>query len=306
MHIPDGFLEPKVWISLTAVSAGAVALASKKVSKDLDEKKVPLMGVLSAFVFAAQMVNFPVGGGTSGHLMGGVLIASIVGPFAALLMMSTILILQALLFQDGGITALGANIFNMGIIGAGLGYLIFRGLNRVTGSFKISLFTASWLSVVAAAGVAAAELSLSGVIPITVSLPAMAVVHAVIGIGEGAITVAALGLVSRINKEAVYGLHGVEAVRLKKSTIWIWLAVSMAVAILLAPFASEFPDGLEKVAETLGFLEKGTSNLSFPLSDYQMPGLNGGISTAMAGIVGVLVTFIVAYTIIKVVHRKRN
>lgn len=306
MHIPDGFLEPKVWVPLTAISAGAIALASKKVSKDLDEKKIPLMGVLSAFVFAAQMVNFPVGGGTSGHLMGGVLIATIVGPFAALLMMSTILILQALLFQDGGITALGANIFNMGIIGAGLGYLIFRGLNRVTGSFKISLFTASWLSVVAAAGVAAAELSLSGVIPITVSLPAMAVVHAVIGIGEGAVTVAALGLISRVNKEAVYGLHGVEAVRLKKSTIWIWLAVSMAVAILLAPFASEFPDGLEKVAETLGFLEKGTSKLSSPLSDYQMPGLNGGISTAMAGIVGVLVTFIVAYTIIKVVHRKRN
>lgn len=306
MHIPDGFLEPKVWVPLTAISAGAIALASKKVSKDLDEKKVPLMGVISAFVFAAQMVNFPVGGGTSGHLMGGVLISSIVGPFAALLMMSTILILQALLFQDGGITALGANIFNMGLIGAGLGYLIFRGLNRVTGNFKISLFTASWLSVVAAAGVAAVELSLSGVIPLTVSLPAMAMVHAVIGIGEGAVTVAALGLISRVNKEAVYGLHGVEAVRLKKSTIWIWLAVSMAVAVFLAPFASEFPDGLEKVAETLGFLEKGTSNLSSLLSDYQIPGLNGGISTAMAGIVGVLVTFIVAYTIIKVLHRNRN
>ena len=306
MHIPDGFLEPKVWVSLTALSAGAIALASKKVSKNLDEKKVPLMGVLAAFVFAAQMVNFPIGGGTSGHLMGGVLIATIVGPFGALLMMSTILILQALLFQDGGITALGANIFNMGIIGAGLGYLLFRGLNMITGNFNFSVFTASWFSVVTAAGIAAAELSLSGVIPIAVSLPAMAVVHAVIGIGEGAVTVAALGLIGQVNKEAVYGLHGVEVARLKKSTIWMWLAVSMAVAILLAPFASEFPDGLEKVAETLGFLERGTSNLSSPLSDYQIPGLNGGISTAMAGILGTFVTFILAYIIIKILHRKRN
>ena len=224
MHIPDGFLEPKVWAPLAAVSAGAIALASKKVSKEMDEKKVPVMGVFAAFVFAAQMVNFPIGGGTSGHLMGGVLIATIVGPFGALLMMSTILILQALLFQDGGITALGANIFNMGIAGSGLGYLIFRGLNMVTGNFKFSVFTASWFSVVTAAGIAAAELSLSGVIPLTVSLPAMAVVHAVIGIGEGAITVAALGLIGRINKEAVYGLQGIEAARLKKSTLWIWLA----------------------------------------------------------------------------------
>ena len=306
MHIPDGFLEPKVWIPLTAVSAGAIALASKKVSKDLDEKKVPLMGVLAAFVFAAQMVNFPVGGGTSGHLMGGVLIATIVGPFAALLMMSTILILQALLFQDGGITALGANIFNMGLIGSGLGYLAFKGLNRVTGNLKFSLFTASWFSVVTAAGVAAAELSLSGVIPIAVSLPAMSGIHALIGIGEGAITVAAIGLIGQVNKEAVYGLHGVEVARLKRSTIWIWLTLSIGVAMLLAPFASEFPDGLEKVAKSLGFLERGTSKVTSPMPDYQIPGLNGGISTAMAGIVGVLVTFIVAYIIIKILHRKRN
>ena len=306
MHIPDGFLEPKVWVSLTAVSAAAVAFASKKVSKNLDEKKVPLMGVIAAFVFAAQMVNFPVGGGTSGHLMGGVLIATIMGPFAALLMISTVLIIQALLFQDGGITALGANIFNMGIVGAGLGYLTFKGLNRVTGNLNFAVFTASWLSVVTAAGIAAAELSISGVIPISVSLPAMTGVHAIIGIGEGAITIAALGLISGVSKDVFYGVQTVEVRKVqRRPMLWILLAVSMSVAVLLAPFASELPDGLERVAESLGFLKRGTSKVTSPLPDYQIPGLRGGISTSMAGVVGVLVTFGLAYMIVKVLHRKK-
>jgi len=306
MHIPDGFLEPKVWVSLTAVSAAAVAYASKKVSKNLDEKKVPLMGVIAAFVFAAQMVNFPVGGGTSGHLMGGVLIATIMGPFAALLMISTVLIIQALLFQDGGITALGANIFNMGIVGAGLGYLTFKGLNRVTGNLNFALFTASWLSVVTAAGIAAAELSISGVIPISVSLPAMTGVHAIIGIGEGAITIAALGLISGVSKDVFYGVQTVEVRKVqRRPMLWILLAVSMLVAVFIAPFASEFPDGLEKVAESLGFLKRGTSKVTSPLPDYQILGLRGGISTSMAGVVGVLVTFGLAYMIVKVLHRKK-
>jgi len=306
MHIPDGFLEPKVWVSLTAVSAAAVAYASKKVSKNLDEKNVPLMGVIAAFVFAAQMVNFPVGGGTSGHLMGGVLIATIMGPFAALLMISTVLIIQALLFQDGGITALGANIFNMGIVGAGLGYLTFKGLNRVTGNLNFAVFTASWLSVVTAAGIAAAELSISGVIPISVSLPAMTGVHAIIGIGEGAITIAALGLISGVSKDVFYGVQTVEVRKVqRRPMLWILLAVSMLVAVFIAPFASEFPDGLEKVAESLGFLKRGTSKVTSPLPDYQILGLRGGISTSMAGVVGVLVTFGLAYMIVKVLHRKK-
>ena len=306
MHIPDGFLEPKVWVPLTAVSVAAVAFASKKVSKNLDEKKVPLMGVIAAFVFAAQMVNFPVGGGTSGHLMGGVLIATIMGPFAALLMISTVLIIQALLFQDGGITALGANIFNMGIVGTGLGYLTFKGLNRVTGNLNFAVFTASWLSVVTAAGIAAAELSISGVIPISVSLPAMTGVHAIIGIGEGAITIAALGLISGVSKDVFYGVQTVEARKVqRRPMLWILLAVSMSVAVLLAPFASELPDGLARVAESLGFLERGTPKVRSPLPDYQIPGLRGGISTSMAGVVGVLVTFGLAYMIVKVLHRKK-
>lgn len=303
MHIPDGFLEPKVWVPLAFVSGGAVLAASKKVGKNMDEKLVPLMGVLAAFIFAAQMVNFPIGGGTSGHLMGGVLIAAIVGPYAALIIMATILIIQALLFQDGGITALGANIFNMGIIGAGVGYITFNSLNKITGNFKLAVFISSWLSVVLASGAAAAQLSLSGVIPIAVSLPAMVGIHAIIGIGEGAITIAALELVGKVNREAVYAMQ-VERGGVKKKTVWIWLAASMAVAVFLAPFASKFPDGLEKVAEKLGFLNKGTSHLKSPLPDYQIPGLAGGISTAVAGVTGVIIAFTLAYIVVKALHRK--
>ena len=227
------------------------------------------------------------------------------GPFAAILMISTVLIIQALLFQDGGITTLGANIFNMGIVGAGLGYLTFKGLNRVTGNLNFAVFTASWLSVVTAAGTAAAELSISGVIPIAVSLPAMTGVHAIIGIGEGAITIAALGLISGVSVDVFYGVQTVEERKVQRRPIlWILLAVSMSVAVFIAPFASEFPDGLEKVAESLGFLERGTSKVTSPLPDYQIPGLSGGISTSMVGVVGVLATFGLAYMIIKIMHRK--
>lgn len=305
MHIPDGFLEPRVWGSLTVVSAGAVLAASKRVSKCMDEKMVPLMGVLAAFVFAAQMVNFPIGGGTSGHLMGGVLIASIVGPAAGIVIMASILIIQALLFQDGGITALGANIFNMGIVGVLLGYSVFRGMNWLTGNFRISIFTASWFSVVAASCSVAAELSMSGVVPAALSFPGMMGTHAIIGIGEGAVTIAAIELISKVNKDAVF-LSG--AATLKPTagkTIWIWLCVSFLVALLLAPFASDLPDGLEKVAERLGFIERGTSILSSPLSDYQIPDMEGGLSTATAGVVGILITFALAYTIVRLLHKRR-
>lgn len=305
MHIPDGFLEPKVWIPLTAVSGGAVVAASRRISKNMDERMIPLMGVLAAFVFAAQMVNFPIGSGTSGHLMGGVLIAIIVGPYTAVAIMATILILQALLFQDGGITALGANIFNMGIVGAIFGYLVFIGINKITGSIRFSVFTASWFSAVAASGAAALELSFSGVIPLKVSLPAMTGVHSIIGIGEGAITIAALELVSKVNRETVYALEVADKGISKRAT-WAWIGVSVSVAMLLAPFASRFPDGLKKVAERLGFIQRETAKISSPFSDYRIPGLSGGISTALAGVVGVLITCGLAYMLVKILHRKRN
>ncbi len=203
MHIPDGFLDTKTWVTLGIVSAGVVSFAIRKTSKKIGEKQVPMMGVLAAFIFAAQMLNFPVAGGTSGHFMGGVLAAILLGPLAGVLIMAIVLIIQCLIFQDGGLTALGANIFNMGLIGAVVGYYLYLGLSRIAGTrgMFISAFIASWLSIVLAASICAIELAISGTVPLRIALPAMAGVHGLIGIGEGLITVAVLSLVFKVRPD---------------------------------------------------------------------------------------------------------
>lgn len=205
MHIPDGFLDAKTWGTLAAVSAVAIGVAAKKSVESADERTVPLMGVTAAFIFAAQMLNFPIAGGTSGHFLGGVLAAILLGPARGLLVMGLILIVQALLFADGGITALGANIFNMGVIGAVGGYFIFWTFKRLLPWISpwLSAAIAGWVSVVLAAAACAVELAISGTVPLEVVMPAMVGIHALIGIGEGAITAGALALVARVRPEVL-------------------------------------------------------------------------------------------------------
>jgi cobalt/nickel transport system permease protein len=199
MHIPDGFLSTPVWVTMDAAAVGTVAMAVRRVNERLDPADVPLMGVTGAFIFAAQMVNFPVAGGTSGHLMGALLASALLGPWAAILVMTTIFLVQCLLFQDGGLLALGANLFNMGIVGAGLGYLIYWGLRRLFGGREApALFAAAWLSVMAGALAASLELAASGTVAGALVVRAMLGIHALIGVGEGLITVAALRLIRRV------------------------------------------------------------------------------------------------------------
>lgn len=199
MHIPDGFISTPVAAGGVAVAAGAVAYAVKATNRRLGEKQVPLMGVLAAFIFAAQMLNFPVAGGTSGHFLGAALAAILLGPWVGLLIMTCVLLVQCLVFQDGGLLALGANIFNMGIVGCFLGYCIYRGIALLMGGKRAAVLigggVAGWASVVAAALFCALELGISGTVPLHVALPAMGSVHALIGIGEGLITAAVLALV---------------------------------------------------------------------------------------------------------------
>jgi cobalt/nickel transport system permease protein len=196
MHIPDGFLNTATAVGAWAVSAGGVTYAVRRVSKELQERQVPLIGVTAAFIFAAQMINFPVAGGTSGHLLGGALAAILLGPWAGMLVLTSVLTVQALLFQDGGLLALGANILNMAVIGVLVGWAVYRGLGRVLRKGRsetaISSFAAAWTSVVVAALVAAVELAISGVFRADVALTAMGSVHALIGLGEGLITAAVL------------------------------------------------------------------------------------------------------------------
>ncbi len=202
MHIPDGFLDTKTWVMMWGISGTTIGYAIKKVEREIDEKKIPLMGVTASFIFAAQMLNFPVMGGTSGHFVGGVLAAILLGPWAGFLVMTTVLVVQCLVFQDGGLTALGANIFNMGIIGSFLGYYIYRWLSTVmsrrTGVLFVPAFFASWIATVLASSFCAIELSISGTVPLALSLPAMVGIHALIGTGEGIITVLVLGFIKKV------------------------------------------------------------------------------------------------------------
>lgn len=208
MHIPDGFLDTKTWISLIVISSAVIALSVNRVNKRMNEestngeKQIPMMGVLSAFIFAAQMLNFPVLPGVSGHFMGGVLASVLLGPFTGFLIISSVLTIQCIIFQDGGLTALGANIFNMGIIGSIVSYYIYIGLKEVFGDKKfVSVFIAGWLSIVLSSSFCALELAISKIVPLKVALPAIVSIHALIGIGEGAITIAVLGLISRVRPD---------------------------------------------------------------------------------------------------------
>lgn len=205
MHIPDGFLDTKTWVSFWAVSFGFINISVKKAKEELKEKSIPLMGVLGAFIFAAQLLNFPVLNGTSGHFVGGVLAGIVLGPFAGFIVMSVVLIIQSLIFGDGGVLALGANIFNMGIIGTILGYYIFILLNKV---FKekiyINSFIAGWLAIILGALSCSIQLGLSKTVPIYLGLPSMVSIHALIGIGEGLITSFVLTFICKVRKDLIF------------------------------------------------------------------------------------------------------
>ncbi|GMU39720.1 MAG: hypothetical protein AMXMBFR23_05860 [Chloroflexota bacterium] len=199
LHIPDGFLSSPIAALGWAGAIIAIGVAVRMADRDLNERAVPLMGVMAAFIFAAQMMNFPVAGGTSGHMLGGALAAILLGPWAAIIVMTAVVGLQAVLFQDGGIAVLGANILNMGVITAFIGAALYRATKPFAGSGAGLLavaFVAAWLSVEASAIATALQLAASGTSPFEVVMPAMVGVHALIGIGEGLITAAALAFVA--------------------------------------------------------------------------------------------------------------
>jgi len=207
MHIPDGFLSTETWAAAWVVSAGAVGYSVKRTSRVLKDRTIPLMGVLSAFIFAAQMVNFPVMGGTSGHLLGGVLAAVLLGPYAGATALACVLTFQCLVFQDGGLTALGANIFNMAVAGTMGGYGVYRMIVKTSDDKKaiiVGTAVASWFSVVLASVLCALELAASKTAPVGVVLPAMAGVHALIGVGEAVITGAIVATVLKTRPDLLY------------------------------------------------------------------------------------------------------
>ncbi len=209
LHIPDGFLSLPVSLFGWIIAVVFIAISLKRVESMYGDRTVSLMGVCAAFIFAAQMINFPIPGGTSGHLLGGTLAGALLGPWAASLVMSAVFIVQAVLFQDGGLTVLGPNIFVMGLIGTFGGYYLYRAIRFAIGRDKwigalVGLAIAAWVSVEVAAVMVAIMLALSGTVPFGVALVAMAGWHALIGIGESLITVAAVGYVWRIRPDLLF------------------------------------------------------------------------------------------------------
>jgi len=200
LHAPDGFLSVPVALVMWVLTVAILAIAVRRTNQSLDERAIPLMGVMAAFIFAAQMFNFQVIGGTSGHLLGGVLAAVLLGPWAATLVMACVVAVQALIFQDGGLVVMGANIFNMGIIGTLGGFALYRTVAAVLGGERRARIpaaaVAAWVSVVAGAVAMTLQLVVSNTTALEIALPAMVGVHALIGIGEAVVTVAAIGFIA--------------------------------------------------------------------------------------------------------------
>ena len=209
MHIPDGFLSLPVSLVTWILAIALIALCLNRVEREYQERAVPLMGVCAAFIFAAQMINFPIPGGTSGHLLGGTLAGVLLGPWAGSLVMAVVFIVQAVVFQDGGITVLGANITNMGLIGTFCGYYLYRIIRHTLGrdswrGIGIGTAVAAWTSVVIAAILCAIQLALSGTIPLGIALGAMAGWHVIIAIGEALITLVTVSFVWRNRPDLLY------------------------------------------------------------------------------------------------------
>lgn len=307
MHIPDTVLSPPVAAATTLAALAGFRVALKRAAGSAGDRTTVLMGVVAAFLFAAQMVNFPVGPGVSGHLLGGVLAAVVLGPWAGAVVMGAVLVVQCLLFADGGITALGANFVNMGLIGAVGGYALYAPLRRWLGGragVLLAAMAAAWLSVLFSAGAFALELACSGRFTQFPRILAwMVLVHAAIGVGEAVITGLVLRLVLLARADLLYEPAESRArISHAGQLAAVGLGVAVALAVILGPLAWEAPDGLEFVGRKLGFLRaSGVAPLA-PFADYRMTAVktNVALATALAGLIGTVTVFVLGLAMARV------
>ncbi|MFJ9935052.1 energy-coupling factor ABC transporter permease [Streptomyces virginiae] len=340
MHVPDGFINAPVSVAAGVAAAAAVAVSLRGARRELDERTAPLAGLVAAFIFAVQMLNFPVAAGTSGHLLGGALAAILVGPYTGVLCVSVVLLMQGILFADGGLTALGVNITVMGVVTVVTAHLVFRGLLRVLPptrrSVTVAGFVAALLSVPAAAAAFTAVYAVGGTtdVPLGKVLTAMVGVHVLIGIGEALITAATVGAVIAVRPDLVHGARGLTApLKLRVdgvlvdapaaatapaagaaagSTKKVWVT-GLVTALVLAGFVSFYasadPDGLEKVAADKGIDEKVEEHAAAgsPLADYGVKDVDDArLSGGLAGVIGVGVTVVAGTGIFWAVRRRRT
>lgn len=290
MHIPQNLLDGSICPATAVVGGLCLAGAALAAHRSVEKPRPSRFAAITALIFAAQMMNFPISGGISGHLLGGVLASALLGVPFGVLALALVVTIQALVFADGGLTVLGANVLNMAVLGAGLGGLLRWGLLKKlpAGGSRVWIATAlaSWVSVMLAAMACAIELALVGVLPLEQVVPAMLGVHALIGVGEALITCVALALFEQPAR--------VGAVSASRGFAVPALA-ALLIALCLSPFASPLPDGLEAVMAHYQVLHEAAPLFVTPLADYQVAGIAfESLSTGLAGLIGVVLTFLTA------------
>ncbi|MFD6191059.1 energy-coupling factor ABC transporter permease [Streptomyces sp. NPDC060275] len=344
MHVPDGFINAPTSAVTGVVAAGAIAVSLRGARRELDERTAPLAGLVAAFIFAVQMLNFPVAAGTSGHLLGGALAAILVGPYTGVLCVSVVLLMQGILFADGGLTALGVNITDMAIVTTVVAYALFRGLVKVLPRTRRSVTVASFVAALVSVPAAALAFTflywIGGTTDVSMGKVATAMigVHVLIGIGEAAITALTVGAVIAVRPDLVYGARGLQQ-RLKlrvngelvdapsdvpsgaapapapdaarsHRTVWITgLVASLVLAGFVSFYASADPDGLEKVASDKGIDEKAEEHAAAdsPLADYGVKDITDArVSGGLAGVIGVGVTVVAGSAVFWAVRRRRS
>lgn len=337
MHVPDGFINAPTSAVAGVVAAGAVAVSLRGARRELDERTAPLAGLVAAFIFAVQMLNFPVAAGTSGHLLGGALAAILVGPFTGVLCVSVVLLMQGILFADGGLTALGVNITDMAIVTTVVAYAVFRGLVKVLPRTRRSVSAASFVAALLSVPAAAVAFTLvywvGGTTEVSIGKVATAMVgvHVLIGVGEAVITALTVGAVIAVRPDLVYGARGLQQ-RLKlrvggelvdvpaaepvpaaaagsHRAVWLTgLAASVVLAGFVSFYASASPDGLEKVAADQGIDAQAEEHAAAgsPLADYGVEDVSDArLSGGLAGVIGVGVTVVAGSAVFWTVRRRR-
>ncbi|MEU4872909.1 energy-coupling factor ABC transporter permease [Streptomyces sp. NPDC021608] len=341
MHVPDGFINAPTSAVTGVVAAGAIAVSLRGARRELDDRTAPLAGLVAAFIFAVQMLNFPVAAGTSGHLLGGALAAILVGPFTGILCVSVVLLMQGILFADGGLTALGVNITDMAIVTTVVSYAVFRGLVKVLPRGRRSLTAASFVAALLSVPAAAVAFTLiywvGGTTDVAIGKVAGAMigVHVLIGVGEAAITALTVGAVVAVRPDLVHGARDLRqrlrlrvngelvdapaaegtrpapvAARASRRTLWVTgLVTSLVLAGFVSFYASANPDGLEKVAADHGIdkrTEKHASSDS-PLADYGVKDVaDARLSGGLAGVIGVGTTVVAGSAVFWAVRRRRT
>ena len=293
MHVPDGFINAQVSIGSGIVSFATLWAYVRNAKNLVADKLIALTGMMSALIFVLQMINFPIAAGTSGHLLGGALAVIVLGPHLGIICISIVVVIQSLLFADGGLSALGINVFNMAIVTSLVGWLVITSWKKLFGEANISIISGSivagLLSVIFSSIAFVFEYALGGTVAVPLSsvLLAMLSTHLLIGLGEGIITALIVSLLLRVRSDLVY-VKTNEHISNNTSSIYGLFILLLLCFTLITPYASSSPDGLESVAENFGFLE--TDGLVLFLNDYGISGLNNSfLSTIISAVLGIVV-----------------